>query len=73
LPRPRSFARKGGALKVGVLLAALRRAGRHRPGLLPRRRACRSAAEGRRPARPADHQRRHRNQRGSGPQPRRES
>ena len=53
--------------------AALRRAGRHRPGLLPRRRARRSDPEGSRPARSADHERRHRDQRRSGALPRREA
>ena len=53
--------------------AALRRPGRHRPGLLPRRRARQSDLQGARPARARDHERRHRDQRRGGPRPRREA
>ena len=63
LAAPAIVRAQGGRAQGRRAAAALRRTGRHRPGLLPRRRACRADAEGRRPARPADHECRHRDQR----------
>ena len=64
--RPGDRPRAGRGAEGRRAAAAFRRAGRHRPGLLPRRRLARADLQEHRPARASDHECRHRNQRRRG-------